>query len=480
MRMYRIRRLAALLVLLVFVAVYALDAPGLRAAVLTAQVSPAFIKLFHGAAATAVVLFAVTALFGRVYCAVLCPAGTLQDIFFRLGRRLKLVRSRYMRVGNAVGYAPVMVLAAVLVVAGYAHALVLFEPIGWFGRLTAPLLGAGKDIVLGTQNILGSFGAVGTGLVVAVGLLVVVPLFFGRRFCSHFCLAGMGLGLAGALSLRRIRLDDSACVSCGKCESVCPAQCIDSKGKRVESGRCVLCFACVPSCPTRALSYSAETSPQRRDLLAGGVSLFGAAVFFVARAFSGAVGASGKGSAGVIPPGAGRRSRYYQECVGCQSCVVACPVGIVKPRESLIAQPELNYDLGYCQYSCTQCTLACPTGALAPLSVADKQTTRIADTRLMPDRCVVLTEGTACGACAEVCPTHAATMEDPGDGTPTRPVLYPGHCIGCGACYHVCPATPRAFAISGLAVHERALPMREEGEGLEVDAGEGGLTDFPF
>ena len=59
----------------------------------------------------------------------------------------------------------------------------------------------------------------------------------------------------------------------------------------------------------------------------------------------------------------------------------------------------------------------------------------------------------ACGACAEVCPTHALRMQPYAEakGLP-QPIFEEAYCIGCGACRYACPVTdePRAFEIAGV------------------------------
>lgn len=54
-----------------------------------------------------------------------------------------------------------------------------------------------------------------------------------------------------------IRHDESECVDCGACISVCPREVFtfDEAWKlRVEEDKCILCGKCVEACPHRALS----------------------------------------------------------------------------------------------------------------------------------------------------------------------------------------------------------------------------------
>lgn len=55
------------------------------------------------------------------------------------------------------------------------------------------------------------------------------------------------------------------CVSCGKCEKLCPLNSITLKdGKPVWSGDCTHCMACISHCPTRAIEYGKKSVGKTR------------------------------------------------------------------------------------------------------------------------------------------------------------------------------------------------------------------------
>lgn len=58
-----------------------------------------------------------------------------------------------------------------------------------------------------------------------------------------------------------------ACISCGKCERVCPTNCVSIKdGKPIWSEGCTHCMACICSCPEKAIEYGKKSVGKRRYL----------------------------------------------------------------------------------------------------------------------------------------------------------------------------------------------------------------------
>lgn len=450
-----------------------------RKAALIPHVSTSAARIFPKLALAALIL-AATALFGRWYCSLLCPAGLLQEVFSRIGQRLGVSRLRHRPSTMAGTAGPVLML---MFVTGFALVDNFvpadnMDPIALFGRLG---LAAGDLRAWSPQDAL-YYCVLG----IAVVLLAVVPLVRGRWFCATLCPVSGLFHLAAKLPGKRLTIETDGCVSCGRCERVCPTGCLDAAHGTLAAERCVLCLRCQDVCSRNAIRYGpGGPPPDKRRLFLDAAALAGAGTAYAAARHIGPRldFLHPPRPAQVTPPGTGGDRQHRRNCVTCQACVAACPVGIIRPQNAE-RRPTLDFSRGYCQYNCTSCLSSCPAGAFKAISLEEKHRLRLAETRLILPNCVVITSGRECGACAEVCPTHAVTMRATGAGKPTEPDFDAEYCIGCGACYHVCPAHPRAFAVTGLAVHEQARGIRRidtRNEPRTPPAPDAdGMTDFPF
>ena len=83
--------------------------------------------------------------------------------------------------------------------------------------------------------------------------------FLGRGYC-YYCPLGTVLSLLSRIAGQKITTDNTKCISCKKCDKICPMAIeISEKAARgisVNSIRCVGCGHCVDECPTQNLRYS--------------------------------------------------------------------------------------------------------------------------------------------------------------------------------------------------------------------------------
>ncbi|MBQ7207214.1 MAG: 4Fe-4S dicluster domain-containing protein [Lentisphaeria bacterium] len=395
-----------------------------------AQAGPALMRAIGnpslGAAAVCLALVLVTLLFGRIYCAVFCPLGLLQDIVAFLSRRkAKKVRDFHILRSAVAG----IVLG--LLFGGVNAGFLALDPYSNFGRIA------------------GAFTVAGAAVFVVIAALAV---WKKRIFCTALCPVGTVLGLFAKAGFSRLIIGEK-CLKCGKCEKLCPAGCIDVSRGVIDNGRCVRCFDCLAACPVNSISLEIGKNDladgsRRRFLISGGILLAGLAAG-AAAARTGLFEAARKLK--ILPPGAGDPGRFTKKCTACLLCAVNCPSKIIVPAKYGAGPVELDLSRGSCNWDCARCSRICPTGALPFLSLAEKRKIKIAEANFDPRKCIAFQEGTPCGRCAKACPTGAVVLRKNGTPRPVKTDL----CVGCGACQEACPAAPKAITVHAVEKQSR-------------------------
>ncbi|MDR3234764.1 MAG: 4Fe-4S dicluster domain-containing protein [Planctomycetaceae bacterium] len=482
------------------------------------------------------VYLAVTLLFGRIYCSVICPLGVMQDIFSRLGKIRNKKRSAFKYRKESSVLRNIFFILFLIGLADFPVFVTLLDPYSNFGRIMTavflPVIVSANNFVTEiTDSGFLRFHSLNTALpavVLAAAVFVFVAalsFFRGRRYCNIICPVGTLLGFLSRFSFFRIRIQ-SGCVSCGLCEKACKGECIDSKAKTVDASRCVMCFNCLGVCkknsiafttgirvhplpsaktdvsvpaPTAVIPVQASALPLRRTFLQWFLVSLGLPAIFGSAKRAGAAANTADAAAGlptgvskigykmsfpVLPPGASSFGRFRRHCTGCLLCVTKCPANIIVPSGTELGlagfmQPIIKFANGFCNYDCTICSRICPTHALKGLKVDEKHATQIGRVVFLKENCVVPNQETNCGACAEHCPTGAVKMQPYGDPQKslTIPVIDPDLCVGCGACEHICPVKPfRAIYVDGLKQHGQAKPAYDPNEKQKEEK----LEDFGF
>ena len=435
-------------------------------------------------------IIALTLIFGRIYCSVICPLGVFQDFIIWFKRRNGLVRHKELseykvnaesdRSGQQAGKEPVLkatvkhfaysperkivrygflALTIAAMIAGIQVFVALIAPYSAYGKIV-------RGIVATSDG--SSLSLTVTGLLLLL-IIIICALFGGRIWCNTVCPVGTVLGLFSRFALLKPRIDAEKCVHCGRCVRGCKSSCIDGDKLSIDYSRCVDCFDCIGRCKEGAISYGlpvarkkeeagTEKGVSRRKFLGIAAMLAGAglAESTVAKAadqggFAPVTPKQTPGRAGrIVPPGAKSADNFYDKCTACQLCVTACPNNVLRPSSDLqhFLQPEAGYENGFCRPECVECSQVCPAGAILPVSVEEKSQIHIGRAKVNPDQCI------DCGNCAHHCPTGAIRMLKIEGYDRPKPVVMEEVCIGCGACEYLCPVRPiSAITVDGLQTH---------------------------
>lgn len=138
-------------------------------------------------------LFAL--LFGRVFCAGVCPLGAIQELVgFRTVKLPKVVESVMISVPFI--YLGISVLSA----ATESQFLICrYDPFVGIFRLDAPYT-----------------------MVIFVALLLVAGIFINRPYCRYLCPYGVLLNIFSRFSNKHLTITPAECTNCRLCEDVCP------------------------------------------------------------------------------------------------------------------------------------------------------------------------------------------------------------------------------------------------------------------
>ena len=165
-------------------------------------------------------------LFGRVFCAGVCPFGALQDL-------VNVKNYRFSRpVSLALGIIPWIYLAFALLYALTRTRFIICK----------------FDPFIGIFRLGGDIGVISFGI-----LLLIMSIFTGRPFCRFLCPYGAILGLFSKASIFKIEITRQKCIACDLCHDSCPVDAImapygNKTGESPQKGvrRVLVYFAVLP------------------------------------------------------------------------------------------------------------------------------------------------------------------------------------------------------------------------------------------
>lgn len=182
------------------------------------------------------IVIIISLLFGAVFCGWVCPMGTIQEWFGKMGK--KIFNKKYNK------FIPEKVDKYLKYIRYISLVMVLY--------LTANSM---KIIFADIDPYYALFNF-WTGEVALLSILVLITtllasLFIERPWCKYFCPYGALLGLFNKISLFKIRVNNGNCINCSKCNTVCPMNIKVNSMDKVNDVRCIGCMECTSeiNCP---------------------------------------------------------------------------------------------------------------------------------------------------------------------------------------------------------------------------------------
>jgi len=183
----------------------------------------------------------VAVLFRRSFCGLICPLGTLQELFGRLGKSL-FGRRFHMHpaVDRPARYIKYAVFLVFIILTYITGELVIrpYDPWATYHHLTS------SDL----------FTEFGIGFAVLM-LTFIGSMFVDRVFCIYACPMGAFLGFINRIGIFRVKRNNDTCIHCLACDRACPVEIRVEAVEQVHSSECINCNLCVDACPVQDTLY---------------------------------------------------------------------------------------------------------------------------------------------------------------------------------------------------------------------------------
>jgi len=414
---------------------------------------------------------ALTVVFGRFFCGMICPLGAIVDFSdrFLVGQTW----AHHRRPPQYLQRLKYVLLVALGVCAVFGVVMPLFmDPISLLTRIST-------IVALPIANITAqdSLRALRWMQIPGFELISVKPLYFygtvsalmlfglvlaggsvDKRFwCQYVCPSGALFGLLSRYALFRRRVSPETCNSCKLCARRCPTHAIH--GERVQNtdvAECVVCGVCSEvrrvGCSsfgfgTLSVAQTTGANVNRRHVLGG---VLGGLLVLPSLRADGLLKRDNTGRF-IRPPGAIPEKEFTARCIACGQCMKVCPTNAIQPAalsDGLARwnSPKIVPRIGACEEKCSACGHVCPTGALRALPYEEKRFDKIGTAVIDRHRCLPWAQNKECLVCDESCPYNAieTKLVETTKGPYKAPVVYEDLCMGCGYCEFHCPINDKA------------------------------------
>lgn len=208
-------------------------------------IQAAFEHILNGSFCVFLIMFVMSMFTGRVWCGYLCPAGGLQECFENCNNNQ--VKGGWRNNIKFVIWTIWIVSVIVIYILGKNEFTINFFYMTNHGISISDI-----------YNYVIYYGVL---------LILILPtLIHGKRGACHyicwmapFMIIGSSIGRFLHFPQLHIEADKSKCISCKKCNKVCPMGLNVSEMVNQEinykCSECVQCGACVDECPQKVLKY---------------------------------------------------------------------------------------------------------------------------------------------------------------------------------------------------------------------------------
>lgn len=201
-------------------------------------------------------ILALGVLFGRAICGFVCPFGLIQELIYKI----PFFKKKLWKGFTYVKYV-ILLIFVILMPVVCTNAFGMGMPAFCEYICPAGTLEGGIPLLLTHSELRQTVGGLFfLKLLILVGTLIGC-LIVCRFFCKVMCPLGAIYGLLNKISIYHMEWKKEDCISCGKCQSVCPMDVELLKDQN--SAECIRCGKCVTACSKNALSLTFKIEKER-------------------------------------------------------------------------------------------------------------------------------------------------------------------------------------------------------------------------